>query len=223
MAGLIEKLLNRGRDPEAEEKIRKEAAAAKADYEADIGKPVPEEEGAEELYPGEELGVLDIASTPEGAKYAEATGFKQAAVPFGASTVKDVAKKASSFIARLRSAGIPESQIKQIANDVRMGRTYTFPKKGGKLGGSIGSTSTDNEVINELKEYSRAATDSDVAKKALEVDLGMANATTGSKVPKEPKIAGEALEYFKRTGVDPTRRNALETLEEVRKKAAIKK
>ncbi len=197
----MSKLLDilQGRDREKEEKIKREAEAATKDYERRTGATVPEEKGIIE-------GDVDMLVPSREYELAE-RGYQ-----FGAGPSKK--KPGVGAVQKLLDAGVPEPQIKEIAQELRMGRPYTFKNADGTPGGTIGGTNTGNSFIDELKAYGRKVTDDElIAKEAARAAAGPA-----TKAAKPPRISGEAKEYYERTGVDPTRKSAVDAMKELRNK-----
>lgn len=111
---------------------------------------------------------------------------------------------------------LPPEKLAKIAEEVRVKGFANLFDEAGKMLGTVGEHSDAGKL---LKAESKAAV---AAKEAASpaIDYGNLNAVSSAapKVAKAPKVSGEAAEFYQRTGVDPTRKTALKTIEELRAK-----
>lgn len=123
-------------------------------------------------------------------------------------------------IRQLMEGGMPEAKIAEMAQNVRTAGSHQAVDEGGKLVATVGEHSP---LGQELKGYGREATNAanEAAPTARYFDrntVEMHNVEMPNKTPLDRGPKGEALDYYNRTGIDPRNKNALQTLDQLRKK-----
>jgi hypothetical protein len=153
----------------------------------------------------------------------EFTGVSEQGMPVGlieAAPAK-AATAGKGFIRKLLDLGIPEAKVSAAAEDIRLGGHTVFTDTAGKPVLTVGEHSPAGRALADYGKQQAAAREaaaggfdySGTAEQAAEA---------APRVPKPPKISGEAKAFYDETGVDPTRRSALDTLAEMRKKGIIR-
>lgn len=103
------------------------------------------------------------------------------------------------------------------AEDVRLTGSHTMFGPKGEIVGTVGEFS---EAGKGLMADAKAAKTAEMAA-APTFDYSKFDDTVRSaeKATRAPRVSGEAAEFMQRTGVDPTRKTALQTLPELQKKS----
>lgn len=203
---LIKKLM--GRDLEKERKIKEEADRAQAQYEAAEGVSVPEEEG---IIEGDETMLIPDMSGELAKK-----GWVGGMAPLPPSkSAKSAAKRLDELSYDKISKALSPERLAEAAQKARLGEPVRFLSSKGELLGEIGPGSS---AYKQLAESGKAATQ-EATNAAPTFFKGIGNEGERAILKeKAPRISGEALELYKKTGVDPTRITALDYLKKLREK-----
>jgi hypothetical protein len=216
-----------GRDPEKEAALKKQADAAAAQY-----GEAPEEAGVEEdsFLPDPDL-FRNQENASEEQKWLDSLGpgtkMLSAALPpptamGAAGEAESAATGRTSFIKKLRDTGMPEADIEKAAQELRFRGHTTIPDPEGGALKTIGQNSPDGQ---DLKYYGKIQ--SGIREREAPTynysNLAENKQLAEAKKAKAPRVSGEAKEFFERTGVDPTRKSAVDTMRELREKRVLDK
>lgn len=146
--GIIEKLRNLGRDPEEERKVKAEADLAAKKYEEVYGKPDYEAPAREASF----LGFLDPTEVaPEKYRGVSMGSLPSGSGPKGNFTVKSFSLK------DLREAGLPESRLKAMADEISRYGSTTLVNHKGELVGTVGRQGAIGQEFRDLSVESKKA------------------------------------------------------------------
>jgi hypothetical protein len=118
-----------------------------------------------------------------------------------------------SLVSKLLAKGVPEAELKAAAQQIRMGHSGSAyikdPAGGAPL--SVGKYSPEGR---ELIEFSKSENLAAESAKNAERQLGQ----KPRGASKAPRVSGDAAALYEKTKVDPTRKNAVEYMRELREK-----
>lgn len=114
---------------------------------------------------------------------------------------------------RIKSILSPEKYAKAL-EDIRLTGSHTMIGPKGEIIGTVGELDSAGKA---MKGEARAAK---MAEEAAAPSLNYTDMAEKlpKSAPRSPKISGDAAEFMKRTGVDPTRKTAQQSLPELQRK-----
>lgn len=128
--------------------------------------------------------------------------------------------KAASVVKKMRLDDLkklmPERAAKA-AEDIRLQGFSNLFDEAGNLIATIGEHSTAGKAMKGEAKIAQAA--KEAAAPRIDYKKFDETVSAAKAMPKPRKVSGDAAEFLARTGVDPTRKTAMQTLPELQKKS----
>lgn len=197
--------LVRGRQ-DRQAQVKSDSDEFQKKYTGDLERNAPVERGAEE-----------DSFVPSQEKELASQGWLMGAAPSEAPTANAVetSKAGSSVLQKMRAAGVPEQTLNEAAEGMRTNGQHTFLDPRGKPVLTVGEhDALGQELLNHGRSMQSAAEEAAPSINYSKERIGFDATPLGAS--KGPRMSGEAADFFKRTGVDPTRKSALQAMQELR-------